>query len=99
MLSVQSEESCCGTIMSPHTESRERTLLALPQGPRDSLILFASGLALVFVYNWFAFRKRYLSLDSDAIGLHLYVQQNPDIPTFNYLKLVFARGILNPKLH
>ena len=99
MLSVQSEESCCGTTMSQHIESWGSIPLALPQGSRDSLVLFALGLALVFAYSWISFRDRYPSFDSDAIGLRLYVQQNPDIPIFNPLRLAFARGILHPKLY
>jgi hypothetical protein len=99
MLSVQSGESCCGTTMSQHIESWGSTPLALPQGSRDSLVLFALGLALVFVYSWFSFRDRYPSLDPDVGRLRLYVQQNPDLILFNHLKLAFARGILNTKVY
>ncbi len=97
--SMTSEESCCGTTMSQHIESWRSTLLALPQGFRDSLTLFALGLALVFAYSLISFRDRYPSFDSDAEGLRLYVQQNPDIAIFNQLKIAFARGILNPELY
>ena len=99
MLSMASEESCCGTTMSQHIESWKSTFLIAPQAVRDSLALLAFGLALVLVYSWFSFQDRYPTLNPDIGGLRLYVQQNPEIAIFNHLKLAFARGILNPKLY
>ena len=97
VLSMTSEESCCGTSMSQHIESWRNTFLVVPQTFRDSLTLIALGLTLALAYNWISFRNFYSSPDSDAGRLRLYVQQNLDITTFNYLKLAFARGIINSK--
>ncbi len=99
MLSITSEESCCGTTMSQHVESWKNTFLALPQAVRDSLILLALGLTLILAYSWLSFRDRYPALDPDAGRSRLYIRENPDITTFNHLRIAFARGILNPKLY
>ena len=98
-LSMTSEESCCGTTISQHIESWKNTFLTVPQTVRDSLILLAMGLTLILAYSRLSFRECYPTLGSDIGRLRLYVQQNPDIATFNHLKLAFARGILNPKLY
>lgn len=99
LMAITGEQSCCGTNMSQHIQSWKDTFLAVPQGVRDALMLLVLGLALALGYAWFSSKDRHLLFDPDIGGLQLYVRQNPDIELFNYLKLAFARGILNPKIY
>lgn len=99
LVAIAGEESCCGTNMSQHVKSWRDTFLTVSQGFRDTFMLLALGIALAFVYSWLSFRDRYPALDPYVGRYRLYIRENPDIPTFNHLKLAFALGILNPKLY
>lgn len=98
-ISMPSEQSCCGSSISHHFDTWKNIALAVPDKVRDSLMLFALGLALILGGNWLSVRHRNLLPNLDILRLRLYVRQNPDILLFNHLKFAFARGILNPKIY
>lgn len=93
------QQECCNTSISKNIDTWKNITLVVPDKVRDSLMLLALGLALALGGSWLSFRDRHFLPDPDIGRLRLYVQQNPNIPLFNHLKLAFARGILNPKLY
>lgn len=99
LMAITAKESCCGTNVSQHIQSWRNTFLAVPQGVRDALTLLALGLALILGYSWVSLWNRRPSIELDIGWLRLYIRQNPELILFNHLKLAFARGILNPKIH
>ena len=98
-ISMASEQQCCGTSISHHTNTWKNITLAVPDKVRDTLMMLALGFALILGGSWLSLRHRYPLPNLDILRLRLYIIQNPDLSLFNYLKLAFARGILNPKLY
>ena len=99
IISGANQQECCNTSISKNIDTWKNITLVVPDKVRDSLMLLALGLALALGGSWLSFRDRHFLPDLDIGRLRLYVQQNPNIPLFNHLKLAFARGILNPKLY
>lgn len=90
------QEACCNTTISKNVELWKGTLLVLPHGMRDSFILLALSFVVTFAFSRLPFQS---SQDSILASYRYYERNKPDIPTFNHLKLAFARGILNPKIY
>ena len=99
LISMASEQECCGASISHHFDTWKNITLAVPDKVRDSLMLLALGLTLILGGSWLSLRHRYLLPNLDILRFKLYIKQNPDLLLFNHLKLAFARGILNPKIY
>ncbi len=90
------EQQCCNTSISKHVELRKGALFVLPREIKDGLLLL-SGLIATFILTGSIFKRG--PDDFHQFQYKLYTRNNLDHSNFNYLKVAFARGILNPKIH
>lgn len=97
IMSMQGEQPCCNAGISHHFDSWKNVLVAVPEKIRDGFILLVLALALAVSFTSPIFRYR--PPDPRLTAMRLYARQNPDFTLFNCLRLVFARGILNPKIY
>ena len=97
MVSMQSNPSCCGMGISQHMDSWKLISQSIPRDARDILVLLALGL-VAFLTFWRPPLNYKLS-GLDFIRYRAYLRLHPDLLSFHHLKLAFARGILNPKIH
>lgn len=95
-ISTSKEPSCCSSSISHHFDI-SKSVLAVPQSLRDSLIWLTLALALALGFSRLPFQN--FSTNPKLLSYRLYERQHPDLPLFNHLKLAFARGILNPKIY
>ena len=96
-VSAQQDQQCCNLGPVHQFDTWKNVVLVAPDKTRDTLILLALGLILAFGYSWSSALNRKPQFEPD-IG-RLYIRENPDLILFNHLRLVFARGILNPKIY
>lgn len=97
---IQGSEIGCGTDrnLSQHHKPLNGEYLSLPIDPHRN---FFDLLILSFIAISIVFGRRF----PDDIGSRLsilqklYIRENPHIPIYNNLILVFSHGILNPKKH
>jgi hypothetical protein len=94
MTSMNKQECCSNTTILGNFNFWNGSILVLPSDILNILILLSFGIIFVFIRLLFKYPR------SHILRLYrLYERDNPEISTFNYLKLAFARGILNPKIH
>lgn len=93
------QQECCNTRVSKSIDTWKDIVLAVPGKVRDTVMLLALGLALIFGYRWMSPRNQRLLVEPHTGRLRLYIRHNPDLTLFNHLKFVFARGILNQKIY
>lgn len=88
--------ACCDLGTNDHMELWKNTLVGIPQGFQDLLVLIVLAVATSFVFADFLATPR---LDTNLIFYRYrqYAREHPDIALFNPLRLAFARGILHPK--
>jgi hypothetical protein len=91
------EQQCCDTSLSKNIESWKSLLSVVPREMRYGLLLLILGLIATPTALLLRFRK--LFSDYHLPSYKLYDRNNPDLALFNYLNLVYARGILNPKVY
>ena len=96
-LSAQQDQQCCNLGAAHQFDSWKNVILVAPDKIRDTLMLLALGLALIFAYSLFSSWNNKPRFEPD-IG-RLYIKENPDLTLFNHIRLAFARGILNPKIY
>lgn len=96
VMQMGNQQTCCSTSISGHVESWKGALLAVPREMRDRILLLVFWLAIVFAISCLRFQ---LDFESRLLSYKLYARDNPSFLLFNYLKLAFARGILNPKIY
>ena len=96
-MSSANNQECCNTGISKHAGSLKDALLVVPREMRDGLLLLILGLIATLGLGLFRFREPFS--DHHLPPYRLYERDNPDLALFNYLKLAFARGILNPKIY
>lgn len=90
MVTMQADPSCCGMSVLQHMDIWRLTSQSLHRDARDVMILLALGLvALISVWRPPLSLKH---LDQDFITYQLYLKRNPDLLSFNHLKLTFARA-------
>lgn len=83
----------CPTI-SEHISSLQILLTTLPDTRTILSVLLILLMGAFLVLRAYLKKQRH---DLMPIG-RFYHTQNPELPLFNYLKLAFAQGILNPKI-
>lgn len=101
-ISSKHQKQCCTagvSSVSKHIISWSDIALTQPNQLRDVWTLLLLSLTLIFGYSWISFWNRRPPAELDIGRLCHYIRENPDIATFNHLKLAFARGILNPKIY
>ena len=96
-MTSSNNQECCNTGISKHIGSWKDTFLVVPRDMRDGLLILILGLIAALTVVLFRFRHS-LSVDYSQ-SYRLYERDNPDLALFNYLKLAFARGVLNPKIY
>ena len=90
--------TCCGAETTNHMELWKSTLVGILETIQLLLVLVASALvANVTLAELFGVPRSLINLFS--LRYRHYTREHPDITLFNPLRLAFARGILNPKLH
>lgn len=91
-------KDCCDTGVSDHMELWKSTLVSIPQGFQDLLVLIVLAVTTSFVFTDFFATPR---LDTNILFYRYrqYAREHPDILTYNLLRLAFARGILHPKTY
>ena len=94
---VSNQQECCNTGISNHIQSLKDTLLVMPREMRDGLLILILGIITTLVIG--LYKSRHHAPDYSLQFYRLYARDNPDLPLFNHLRLVFARGILNPKVY
>lgn len=97
MTSATTDQKCCNISISKYLGSWKDTLLASPRDMRDILILLTLG--LLFALASAALSFLYTPKDNKSLSFRLYARDNPNLPLFDHLRLVFAQGILNPKIY
>ncbi len=90
--------SCCDAGASDHMELWKSTLVGIPQGFQDLLVLIVLAVATSFVFADFLATLR---LDTNFLFYRYrqYAREHPNMLTYNPLRLAFARGILHPKTY
>ncbi len=88
---AQSSEACCGTNLQHHNT---QSIATLKNAIRDNLNLLIFSLILfsIFISIRLFEKKKQLS-----ILYRIYIKDNPELTSLNYLKIAFSQGILNPK--
>ncbi len=88
--------NCCDVGISDHMELWKSTLVGIPQGFQDLLVLIVLAVATSFAFAGFLSVPR---LDTNVLFYRYrqYSREHPDILAFSHLRLAFARGILHPK--
>ena len=85
-------------LLSEHVSSwQEMFITTLPDTRTALSMLFILSLLVIFAALGSHFKKQ-LQNQADLVKQFFY-RQNPELSLFNYLKLAFARGILNPKIY
>lgn len=89
-------KSCCDAGVNDHMELWKSTLVGIPQGFQDLLILIVLAVATSFAFAGFLAIPR---LDTNLLSIRFrqYAKEHPDILAYSHLRLAFARGILHPK--
>ena len=91
--------ACCSMGAMHHVDSWKNLTTLAPDKIRDFLILLAFSLAIGFSGSWLRLKHEQWPSDPNILRLRLYLRHNPDLILFNYLKIAFARGILNTKVY
>ncbi len=88
--------ACCDVGVNDHMELWKSTLVGIPQGFQDLLVLIVLAVATSVVFADFLAIPR---LDTNIIFYRYqqYAREHPDMALFDPLRLAFARGILHPK--
>ena len=88
-------EACCSiNTLSYHKFFSDQ----YPAIPRDTtgnfVVLFIVGLTALII-----FERRFLQDIGRRLSLlyKMYIRDNPELDSFNHLRLAFSQGILNPK--
>lgn len=89
-------KNCCDAGVKDHMELWRSILVGIPQVFQDLLILIALAAATSFVFADFLATPR-LSTNFLFSRYRQYAREHRDVPTYNTLRLAFARGILHPK--
>jgi small-conductance mechanosensitive channel len=85
----------CPMDVAEHIAEWQRLLTVTPQQNLSLLMLaLMSFTAVLYILNHFIYLE-YLFTHY----YQRYKREHPDISLFNYLNLIFARGILQPKLY
>ncbi len=89
-------KNCCDAGVSDHMELWKSTLVGIPQGFQDLVLLIVLAVASSFALAGFLAAPR---LDTNLLSIRFrqYAREHPDIRTYDPLRLAFARGILHPK--
>ena len=93
---AQGGTSICQMNVAEHLEKWTSAFTAIPQNYLMRILIATVGLVLsVLLLNnlFLTFRNIF------AVRYKRYQADHPDIPLFNYLALVLARGILQSKLY
>lgn len=95
-LSFKIESSCCSNSISEHIQSWKSASLAVPSQVKSllSLVLLLGFIMLIIMVRGF---RTCNVFDHQFNQLQLYAKAFPHHSIFNFLKFVFARGILNSK--
>lgn len=72
------------------------TLVGIPQGFQDLLVLVVLAVATAFAFAGFLEIPR-LDINILFYRYRQYAREHPDILAYSHLRLAFARGILHPK--
>ena len=94
-LSTGSLQQCCNANTLNHFDLWKNSILPFSYNIKNLLTLFAFSLIISSVYLLFLYNFELTFLSS----WKFYIKNHPDLTTFDYLKLAFTRGILNPKLY
>lgn len=97
MVSINTQQICCGGSMSQHIKSWTSTFLVTPHDFRNNLALLALTLFMALVLMRSLFSPA--ATNSQLLSSPLYLRQKSNLFIFNPLKLAFARGILNTKVY
>lgn len=91
-----SVKNCCDVGVSDHMELWKSTLVGIPQGFQNLLMLFVLAVTTSFSFAGFLAIPR---LDTKLLFYRYrqYAREHPDIVTYNHLRLAFARGVLHSK--
>lgn len=88
--------NCCDSGTSDHMELWKSTFVGIPQNLQELMALVAVALFVTLALADF-FPSPRLNENLLSIRFRQYTRDHPDIPTYNSLRLAFARGILHPK--
>lgn len=88
--------ACCDAGVSDHMELWKSTLVGIPQGFQDLLVLIVLAVATSFAFAGFLAIPR-LDINILFYRYTQYAREHPDILAYSHLRLAFARGILHPK--
>jgi len=91
---VQNTETCCSTTFLKYSESLKSNLV-LPLKFNDFLITFILSITLLFFAINLHFRNTEVNI---SLLYRLYLRQRPNLFAFDFLKLAFSNGIINPKI-
>lgn len=72
------------------------TLVGIPQGSQELLVLIILAVASPFAFAGFLKLPR-LNTNILFYRYRQYTREHPNILSYNHLRLALARGILNPK--
>ncbi len=90
--------NCCDTGVNDHMELWKSTFVGIPQTLQQLMALVAVALFVTFTLaDFFPVPRPNENLLS--VRFRQYAREHPDIPTYNSLRLAFARGILHPKTY
>lgn len=89
---------CCDAGVSDHMELWKSTLVGIPQGFQDVLVLIAFAISATFLFSDFFATPR-LNPNFLFLRYKQYAREHPNIRVFDALRLAFAKGLLNPKTH
>lgn len=89
-------KNCCDAGVSDHMELWKGTLVGIPQGFQDLLVLIVLAVATSFAFAGFLAVPR-LETNILFYRYRQYAREHPDILAYSHLRLAFARGILHPK--
>lgn len=89
---------CCGAGATDHIELWKNTLVGIPQGFQDLLILVVLAISATFLFSDFFTTPR-LNPNFLFLRYKQYAREHPNIRVFDALRLAFAKGLLNPKTH
>lgn len=89
---------CCDAGVQDHVELWKSTLVGIPQGFQDVLVLITFAISATLLFSDF-FATPHLNSNLLFQRYKQYARAHPDIRVFDALRLAFAKGILNPKTH
>jgi hypothetical protein len=88
--------SLCPMNASEHVFQWNSAFTGIPQNQLMGFLLALISLGLVFLF----IKKLFVNLEHlFTLKYTRYKTDHPNIPLFNYLSLIFASGILQPKLY